>query len=135
MMKLIKINNPSKGGGNERDAYDAHRTRCLRRPPNELGEQPRNRLVTKLPGRLTKLKLDDRGRLFPEGWEKKENHNVISDLIKRSPRQNGEGGRTPKHEYSIEAECRRGEGKNAGRIAGRPKAVNQGGDLSPKNPE
>ncbi|GFU97122.1 hypothetical protein TNCV_4642151 [Trichonephila clavipes] len=52
-------------------------------------------------GSKTKLKLDDRGRrrqgrLFPEGWEKKVNHNVMTDLIKRSPRQNGEGGRTPK---------------------------------------
>ncbi|GFT21218.1 hypothetical protein TNCV_2582791 [Trichonephila clavipes] len=77
---------------------------------------------------VTKLKLDDRGRrrqgrLFPEGWEKKKNHNLISDLIKRSPRQNGEGGRTPKR--SIEAEHRRGEGKKAGRNAGRPKAANQ----------
>ncbi|GFW56821.1 hypothetical protein TNCV_160511 [Trichonephila clavipes] len=41
------------------------------------------------------------------------------------PRQNGEGGRTPKHERSIEAERRRGEGKNAGKKTGRPKAVNQ----------
>ncbi|GFX31675.1 hypothetical protein TNCV_4081991 [Trichonephila clavipes] len=51
----------------------------------------------------TKLKLDDRGhrrqgRLFQEGWEKKKNHSLKSDLIKRSPRQNGEGGRTPKLE-------------------------------------
>ncbi|GFW49351.1 hypothetical protein TNCV_3058601 [Trichonephila clavipes] len=29
-------------------------------------------------------------------------------LIKRTPRQNGEGGRAPKHERSIEAERRRG---------------------------
>ncbi|GFV07321.1 uncharacterized protein TNCV_1313191 [Trichonephila clavipes] len=36
---------------------------------------------------------------------------------------------------SIEAERRRGKGKNAGRKAGRPKAVNQGGEISPKNPE
>ncbi|GFY24532.1 uncharacterized protein TNCV_1015781 [Trichonephila clavipes] len=36
---------------------------------------------------------------------------------------------------SIEAERRRGEGKNAGRKVGRPKAVNQGGEISPKNPE
>ncbi|GFV24876.1 uncharacterized protein TNCV_883441 [Trichonephila clavipes] len=66
-----------------------------------------------------------RGRLFPEGWEKKRNHNLISDLIKKSPRQNVEVGRTPKHERSIEAERRRGEGKKAGRNAGRPKAVTQ----------
>ncbi|GFX19290.1 hypothetical protein TNCV_3014291 [Trichonephila clavipes] len=31
---------------------------------------------------------------------------------------------------SIEAERRRGEGKNAGRKTGRPKAVNQGGEIS-----
>ncbi|GFT33890.1 hypothetical protein TNCV_4383761 [Trichonephila clavipes] len=36
---------------------------------------------------------------------------------------------------SNEAERRRGEGKNAGRKAGRPKAVNQDGEISPKNPE
>ncbi|GFU68504.1 hypothetical protein TNCV_323821 [Trichonephila clavipes] len=29
-------------------------------------------------------------------------------LIKRTPRQNGEGGRAPKHDRSIEAERRRG---------------------------
>ncbi|GFT62535.1 hypothetical protein TNCV_3838661 [Trichonephila clavipes] len=65
---------------------------------------------------LTKLKLDDRGRrrqgrLFPEGWEKEINHDVMTDLIKRSPRQNGEGGRTPKHEtlYRSRAPAGRGE--------------------------
>ncbi|GFU73072.1 hypothetical protein TNCV_4310061 [Trichonephila clavipes] len=47
------------------------------------------------------------GRLFPEGWEKKINHNLMSDQIKNLPK-NGEGGRTPKHERSIEAERRRG---------------------------
>ncbi|GFW53016.1 hypothetical protein TNCV_130811 [Trichonephila clavipes] len=36
---------------------------------------------------------------------------------------------------SNEAERRRGEGKNARRKAGRPKAVNQDGEISPKNPE
>ncbi|GFY02510.1 hypothetical protein TNCV_3503911 [Trichonephila clavipes] len=48
--------------------------------------------------RNTKLKLDDRGRrrqgrLFPEGWEKKVNHDVMMDLIKRSPTTK-RGGRT-----------------------------------------
>ncbi|GFX36626.1 hypothetical protein TNCV_3537501 [Trichonephila clavipes] len=66
-----------------------------------------------------------RRRLFPVGWEKKINHSLMTDLIKRTPRQNGEGGRTPKLERSIEAERRRGEGKKAGRNAGRPKAVTQ----------
>ncbi|GFX68831.1 hypothetical protein TNCV_3865301 [Trichonephila clavipes] len=55
--------------------------------------------------------------------------------ITKTPTKNGEGGRTPKHERSNEAERRRGEGKNAGRKAGWPKAVNQGGEISPKNPE
>ncbi|GFT72419.1 uncharacterized protein TNCV_3609581 [Trichonephila clavipes] len=56
------------------------------------------------------------------------------DLIKKTPTTK-QGGRTyPNTLYrkdrrtkrSIEAERRRGEGKNAGRKAGRPKAVNQG---------
>ncbi|GFT89493.1 hypothetical protein TNCV_4387581 [Trichonephila clavipes] len=55
-------------------------------------------------------------------------------LIKRSPRQNGEGGRAPKHERYIEAERRRGEGKNAGRQSGRLKAVNQGSDQARQEP-
>ncbi|GFT46358.1 hypothetical protein TNCV_3127101 [Trichonephila clavipes] len=64
-------------------------------------------------------------------------YTMMRRLIKsrKLQRQNGEGGRTPKHERSIEAERRRGEGKNAGRKAGRPKAMNQGGEISPKNPE
>ncbi|GFV38104.1 hypothetical protein TNCV_3829511 [Trichonephila clavipes] len=67
----------------------------------------------------------------------RKRYTMMRRLIKsrKLPRQNGEGGRTPKHERSIEAERRRGEGKNAGRKAGRPKAVNQGGEISPKNPE
>ncbi|GFV67400.1 hypothetical protein TNCV_4307711 [Trichonephila clavipes] len=36
---------------------------------------------------------------------------------------------------SNEAERRRGEGKNAGRKAERPKAANQDGEISPKNPD
>ncbi|GFW01748.1 hypothetical protein TNCV_1232481 [Trichonephila clavipes] len=88
---------------------------------------------------LTKLKLDDRGcrrrrRLFPEGWEKKINHDEKIKQIPKTPTKNGEGGRTPKHERSNEAERRRG-GKNAGRKTGRPKAVNQDGERSPQNPE
>ncbi|GFT14144.1 hypothetical protein TNCV_231491 [Trichonephila clavipes] len=55
-------------------------------------------------------------------------------LIKRTPRQNGEGGRAPKHDRSIEAERRRGEGKNAGRQSGRLKAVNQGSDQARQEP-
>ncbi|GFU02659.1 hypothetical protein TNCV_2893141 [Trichonephila clavipes] len=42
----------------------------------------------------------------------------------------GEGGRALKHERSIDAERRRGEGKNAGRKTGLPKAVNQNGEIS-----
>ncbi|GFW16274.1 hypothetical protein TNCV_4264391 [Trichonephila clavipes] len=86
----------------------------------------------------TKLKLDDRGRrrrLFPEGWEKKINHVVKVEQIKKTPTKNGEGGRAPKHERSNEAERRRGKGRNAGRKTGRPKAVNQDGERSPQNPE
>ncbi|GFX76386.1 general transcription factor II-I repeat domain-containing protein 2A [Trichonephila clavipes] len=59
---------------------------------------------------------DDRGRrhrrrLFPEGWEKKINHDVRLDLIKKTPTKNGEGGRTPKHEtlYRSRAPAGRGE--------------------------
>ncbi|GFW02191.1 hypothetical protein TNCV_4144571 [Trichonephila clavipes] len=48
------------------------------------------------------------------------------DLIKKTPTTK-RGGRTypQSSKRSIEEECRRGEGKNAGRKAGRPKAVNQ----------
>ncbi|GFX60318.1 hypothetical protein TNCV_4740741 [Trichonephila clavipes] len=53
----------------------------------------------------------------------------------KTPTKNGEGGRTSKHERSNEAERRGGEGKNAGRKTGRPKAVNQVGESSPQNPE
>ncbi|GFT59802.1 hypothetical protein TNCV_2496371 [Trichonephila clavipes] len=56
------------------------------------------------------------------------------NLIKRTPRQNGEGGRAPKHDRSIEAERRRGEGKNAGRQSGRLRAVNQGSDQARQEP-
>ncbi|GFU11377.1 hypothetical protein TNCV_4040931 [Trichonephila clavipes] len=67
----------------------------------------------------------------------RKRYTMMRRLIKsrKLPRQNGEGGRTPKHERFIEAERRRGEGKYAGRKAGQPKAVNQGGEISPKNPE
>ncbi|GFW54654.1 hypothetical protein TNCV_787571 [Trichonephila clavipes] len=56
----------------------------------------------------------DRGRrrrLFPEGWEKKKNHDVRLDLIKKIPIKNGEGGRTPKNEtlYRSRAPAGRGE--------------------------
>ncbi|GFU00361.1 hypothetical protein TNCV_4258961 [Trichonephila clavipes] len=42
---------------------------------------------------VTKLKLDDRGHLFPEGWEKKVNHDVRMDLMKKTPTTK-RGGRT-----------------------------------------
>ncbi|GFV06616.1 hypothetical protein TNCV_2949381 [Trichonephila clavipes] len=73
--------------------------------------------------------------LFTEGWEKKVNHDVRMDLIKKIPIKMGREDVPQSTTRSIEAERRRGEGKNAGRKAGRPKAVNQGGEISPKNPE
>ncbi|GFT70269.1 hypothetical protein TNCV_3457091 [Trichonephila clavipes] len=86
------------------------------------------------------MKLDDRGRrrrrrIFPEGWEKKIDHDMKIKQITKTPTKNGEGGRTPKHERSNEAGRRRGKGKNAGRKTERPKAVNQVGEISPQNPE
>ncbi|GFV20289.1 hypothetical protein TNCV_2737631 [Trichonephila clavipes] len=83
----------------------------------------------------TKLKLDNIGRLFPEGWEKKINHDKKIKQITKTPTKKEEGGRTPKQERSNEAERRREEGKNAGRKTGRPKAVNQVRERSPQNPE
>ncbi|GFU35119.1 hypothetical protein TNCV_1373771 [Trichonephila clavipes] len=76
-------------------------------------------LTEKYPCKLVtsnKLKLDDRGcrrqgRLFPEGWEKKVNHDVMMDLIKRSPTTK-RGGRTyPKARalYRSRAPAGRGE--------------------------
>ncbi|GFV49614.1 integrase catalytic domain-containing protein [Trichonephila clavipes] len=53
--------------------------------------------------------------------------------ITKTPTKNGEGGRTPKHERSNEAERRRVEGKNAGRKTGRPKAANQVVDVIPRD--
>ncbi|GFV84022.1 hypothetical protein TNCV_1480241 [Trichonephila clavipes] len=76
-----------------------------------------------------KLKLDDRGRLFPEGWEKKINHDVRLDLIKKTPTTK-RGGRTyPKARTLYRSRAPAGRGEE------RPKAVNQGGAISPKNPE
>ncbi|GFX76674.1 hypothetical protein TNCV_663831 [Trichonephila clavipes] len=78
------------------------------------------------------LKLDECGRLFPEGWEKKVNHDVRMDLIKKTSTTK-RGGRTyPKARtlYRSRAPAGRGE---VGRKGGRPKAVNQGGEISPKN--
>ncbi|GFV51357.1 hypothetical protein TNCV_4687201 [Trichonephila clavipes] len=69
-------------------------------------------------------------RLFPEGWEKKINHDVKVEQIKKTPTKNGEGGLPQRTKRSNEAERLRGEGKNAGRKTGRPKAVNQ--DAPPK---
>ncbi|GFU16709.1 hypothetical protein TNCV_3029531 [Trichonephila clavipes] len=49
----------------------------------------------------------------------------MTDLIKKSPTtKRGEDG-PQSTKRSIEAERRRGEGKNAGRKAGRPKAVSE----------
>ncbi|GFU52974.1 hypothetical protein TNCV_1142651 [Trichonephila clavipes] len=83
-----------------------------------------------------KLKLDDRGhrrqgRLFPEGWEKKKNHSLKSDLIKRSPWQNGEGGRTPKLETLYRSRAPAGGGEKGRKERG----TAEGCDLSPKNPK
>ncbi|GFV41204.1 hypothetical protein TNCV_2979581 [Trichonephila clavipes] len=84
---------------------------------------------------------DDRGRrrrrrLFPEGREKKINHDVrVESNQENSHKKTGREDVAQSTKRSNEAERRRGEGKNAGRKAGRPKAVNQGGEISPKNPE
>ncbi|GFY36811.1 hypothetical protein TNCV_2567731 [Trichonephila clavipes] len=59
---------------------------------------------------LKLLKLDDRGRLFPEGWEKKIDYDMMIKQITKTPTKNGEEGRTPKHERS-NAERRRGGGE------------------------
>ncbi|GFY31725.1 hypothetical protein TNCV_4200341 [Trichonephila clavipes] len=69
------------------------------------------------------LATHDRGRrrrLFPEGWEKKMNHDVKVEQIKKTPTRNGEGGRAQKHERSNETERRRGKGRTQeGRRDGR----------------
>ncbi|GFW89962.1 hypothetical protein TNCV_3741481 [Trichonephila clavipes] len=61
------------------------------------------------------------------------------DLINKIPTKNGGGGHTPKHETLYRSRAPAGLGeerrKNAGRKAGRPKAVNQGSEISPKNPD
>ncbi|GFT78348.1 hypothetical protein TNCV_655641 [Trichonephila clavipes] len=59
----------------------------------------------------------------------------IKQKRKTPTKKNGEGGRTPKHERSNEAERRWGEGKHAGRKTGQPKAANQVGERSPHSPE
>ncbi|GFV81410.1 hypothetical protein TNCV_2034191 [Trichonephila clavipes] len=69
---------------------------------------------------MAKLKLDDRGLLFPEGWEKKIDHDMKIKEITKTPTKNGEGGRTPKHERFNGAERRRGRGRTQeGRRDGR----------------
>ncbi|GFU02328.1 hypothetical protein TNCV_1238371 [Trichonephila clavipes] len=52
-----------------------------------------------------------RKHLFPEGREKKIDHDVRLDLIKKIPIKNGDGGRTPKYEtlYRSRAPVGRGE--------------------------
>ncbi|GFU85902.1 hypothetical protein TNCV_2037331 [Trichonephila clavipes] len=77
----------------------------------------------------------DHGRLFPEGWEKKINHDGKFEQIKKLPQKTEREDVPQSAKRSNEAECRRGEGKNAGRKTGRPKAVNQDGERSPQNPE
>ncbi|GFU98376.1 hypothetical protein TNCV_385221 [Trichonephila clavipes] len=81
----------------------------------------------------TQVKLKKKVSL--KGWEKKLDHDMKIKQITKTPKKNGEGGHTPKHECSNEAERQRGEGKNAGRKTGRPKAANQVGERSPRNPE
>ncbi|GFV24553.1 hypothetical protein TNCV_3533881, partial [Trichonephila clavipes] len=63
-----------------------------------------------------KLKLDGtrataRQRLFPEGWEEMKNRMKENVLIERTPRQNGEGGRTPKHETLYRCRAPAGRGR------------------------
>ncbi|GFW07631.1 hypothetical protein TNCV_3917641 [Trichonephila clavipes] len=84
---------------------------------------------------LTKLKLDDRerrrqGRLFPEGWEKKVNHDEMTDLIKKTPTTKRGGRAYPKARNALSkqsagrARGRTQEGKRDGRRQDR-------GDLLP----
>ncbi|GFX64225.1 hypothetical protein TNCV_2688051 [Trichonephila clavipes] len=63
------------------------------------------------PGEITQLDCRNETAKLGEGWEKKKNHNLISDLIKRSPRQNGEGGRTPKLETLYRSRAPAGGGE------------------------
>ncbi|GFU33303.1 hypothetical protein TNCV_3866841 [Trichonephila clavipes] len=64
---------------------------------------------------------------YSEGWEKKINHDVRLDLIKKTPTTK-RGGRTyPKARTLYRSRAPAGGGEE------RPKAVNQGGAISPKN--
>ncbi|GFV22505.1 hypothetical protein TNCV_2444041 [Trichonephila clavipes] len=88
---------------------------------------------------LLKLKLDGKRATARSAYTQNEGRNRRNRMKENvsnqeTPRQNGEGGRAPKHERSIEAESAGGEGKNAGRQSGRLKAVNQGSDKAHKNP-
>ncbi|GFV97797.1 hypothetical protein TNCV_3076311 [Trichonephila clavipes] len=62
---------------------------------------------------------------------------MMRRLIKsrKLPQKTGREGVPQSTKRSNEAERRRGEGKNAGRKTGWPKAVNQDGERSPQNPE
>ncbi|GFV89584.1 hypothetical protein TNCV_994161 [Trichonephila clavipes] len=56
-------------------------------------------------------------------------------LIKRTPRQNGEGRTCPPgNTTALSKQSAGGEGKNAGRQSGRLKAVNQGSDQARQEP-
>ncbi|GFV66011.1 RNA-directed DNA polymerase from mobile element jockey [Trichonephila clavipes] len=70
-----------------------------------------------------------------QGWEKKINHDVKVEQIKKTPTKNGREDVPQSTKRSNEAECRRGEGKNAGRKTGRLMAENQDCETSPQNTE
>ncbi|GFX23487.1 histone-lysine N-methyltransferase SETMAR [Trichonephila clavipes] len=71
---------------------------------------------------------DDHGRLLPEGWEKKIDHDMKIKQITKTPN-------VPQSTNALTKQSAGGEGKNAGRKTGRPKAANQVGERSPQNPE
>ncbi|GFV14594.1 hypothetical protein TNCV_4004651 [Trichonephila clavipes] len=62
---------------------------------------------------------------FPRRMGGNENRMKENVSNQENSRQNGEGGRTPKHETLYRSQSAGGEGKNAGRQSGRLNAVNQ----------
>ncbi|GFU07757.1 hypothetical protein TNCV_944361 [Trichonephila clavipes] len=55
-------------------------------------------------------------------------------LIKRTPRQNGEGRDVPRNTTALSKQSAGGGRKNAGGQSGRLKAVNQGSDQARQEP-
>ncbi|GFW93218.1 SCAN domain-containing protein 3 [Trichonephila clavipes] len=89
----------------------------------DITEDVEQQLFGKLREKLFSMQLDEATycnkdahfiayvRIWDEGWEKKINRDVKIKQITKTPTKNGEGGRTPKHERSNEAERWRGEGR------------------------